>query len=947
SSFTAPYTSRYTSNSHTIIRSTAVVAGVVQAREFGQGRAIMIGSDFFTTNTPMDRVIANAMLWAQQAAPGPVAMSPTISGSFTNGVWAGPVTIHDLQTNIQMRASIASAEGFSNPFNTAVINDLVLTVSNTPDPVGVGFNVNYTVRAENTGPDESTQVIITNLLPPGAVFVSAILSQGSFTNNEGTIICELGSVAAGADATVTLTVNHPAAGVFTNRAFISRLEPESYLLNNSAEAITTVTPPAISITDVTITEGDVGSTNAIFDIRLSVPSPQVVSVNFATANGTALAGLDYIASSGTVIFAPGETNKPVSIEVLGDLLDEPNESYYVNLSSPTNATLADNQGLGTIIDNDPAPAMAISDTSVVEGNSGTTNAAFLVTLSSPSGFNVSASYSTSNGTAVSSSDYIAISGAVSFAAGETNKIILVQVRGDLTNELDEVFYVNLSNPQNATFAKSSAACTIINDDLNPTILLSSAVLIQEACSPTNGVIDPGESVTVNFTLTNAGTGIAASNLTATLLSTNGVVPSTLQQNFGTIPIGNSATRPFSFAVLGACGTSFNAVLQLQSGSNVIGVVTQHFQLGGLGVLFSQNFDSVVAPSIPTGWSTFLSGGTTAWHTSTNARDTFPNAVFTPNPSTTSDNQLTSPAIIIPSTNAQLSFRHNYSTESCCDYCFLEISINNGAFTNITTAGGSFITGGYNNGTRWSGSSAGFVTSTVRFPASAAGQSVRLRWRFTSDSSVSGMGWYVDTISISDNINCCLTDDISISVNAAPNPVPIHANLTYTLAVTNTGPTLATGVMVTNWLPANFNITSVFPSQGTVTNMGTHLVFNLGTIAGGAHAIMTLNGIPTSTGVITNTASVYRAESDPDPGNNTASAVTTVFLPSLTISDRTITEGHNGTTQALVSVSLTPASSQTVQVNFATLNGSAVAPSDYTATNGVLVFAPGETNKNIA
>lgn len=111
-------------------------------------------------------------------------------------------------------------------------------------------------------------------------------------------------------------------------------------------------PPSISINDVTVAEGNAGPTNAVFNVTLSSSSSDTVTANFATANGTATAPSDYTATNGTVTFAPSDTSENVTVPVNGDTIDEPDETFQVNLTSPTNATFADNQGQGTITDDD-------------------------------------------------------------------------------------------------------------------------------------------------------------------------------------------------------------------------------------------------------------------------------------------------------------------------------------------------------------------------------------------------------------------------------------------------------------------------------------------------------------------------------------------------------------------------------------------------------------------
>ena len=112
-------------------------------------------------------------------------------------------------------------------------------------------------------------------------------------------------------------------------------------------------PPTLSINDVSVTEGNAGTVNAVFTVTLSAASTQTVTVTYATANGTATAGSDYTAIAPTTLtFTPGQTSRTVTVTVLGDTVFEGNETFFVNLSNPVNATLADSQGQGTIVDDD-------------------------------------------------------------------------------------------------------------------------------------------------------------------------------------------------------------------------------------------------------------------------------------------------------------------------------------------------------------------------------------------------------------------------------------------------------------------------------------------------------------------------------------------------------------------------------------------------------------------
>jgi len=141
---------------------------------------------------------------------------------------------------------------------------------------------------------------------------------------------------------------------------------------------TTVSLPSVSINDVTVTEGNSGTTNAVFTVTLSAASSQTVTVNYSTANGTATAGSDYVALLGNLTFNPGETSKPIRVLVNGDPTPEPNENFFVNLTNSTNAVIVIGQGMGTIVndDADTSPPDTVIDSGPANPTS-LTNASFV------------------------------------------------------------------------------------------------------------------------------------------------------------------------------------------------------------------------------------------------------------------------------------------------------------------------------------------------------------------------------------------------------------------------------------------------------------------------------------------------------------------------------------------------------------------------------------------
>ena len=223
--------------------------------------------------------------------------------------------------------------------------------------------------------------------------------------------------------------------------------------------------PIVSISDVSVVEGNSGTASAVFTVSLSAAYDQAVTVNYATADGTASSSSDYTAASGKLVFAAGETSKTITVLVKGDRLAEQNETFFVNLNGATNATIGDGQGLGTILDDEPR--ISISDVTKQEGRKNqTTLFTFTITLSAAYDQPVTMSFRTANGTATTGdSDYIAKTGTLTFAPGETTKTITIEVKGDSKKEASETFYLDLfANSSSSQFKKSRGIGTILNDD---------------------------------------------------------------------------------------------------------------------------------------------------------------------------------------------------------------------------------------------------------------------------------------------------------------------------------------------------------------------------------------------------------------------------------------------------------------------------------------------------
>lgn len=334
------------------------------------------------------------------------------------------------------------------------------------------------------------------------------LTPGDYTAAAGTLTFDPGVTSQAINVPVVGDSLNEANETFTvnltlpTNAVIVKSQATGTILNDDA-------PPSLSINDVTVAEGNTGSVNATFTVTLTAASEQSITVNYATSDGTAVAGQDYTTRSGTLTFAAGTTSQTVAVPVVGDALNEVNETFTVNLSSPVNATVLLGRGMGTILDDDPSPSLSIGDVTTTEGNTGSVNATFTVTLSTASGQVVTVGFTTANGTAVSGQDYTATTGMLTFAAGATSQTISVPVLGDLVYEPTETFVANLSGPTNASIARAQATGTIVDNDPQPSVSIADATASE------------GDTGTVNATFAVTLSAASTQVVTVTYATTGG------------------------------------------------------------------------------------------------------------------------------------------------------------------------------------------------------------------------------------------------------------------------------------------------------------------------------------------------------------------------------------------------------------------------------------------
>lgn len=326
----------------------------------------------------------------------------------------------------------------------------------------------YRVRAYNAaGVSNHSNTIVakTGPLPTYSLSVNKV-GLGTVSSLPAGINCGASCIANFSSGTTVTLVATPARGyLFSGWSGACSGSDSCTVDMTTARTVTATFQVATSrrISDVIKAEGHAGTTDAILTVALSAPSDGTVTVNYATADGSARAGSDYIATSGRLTFAPGQTRQTVTVKLIGDTVPEANETFVVNLSAASGSTIVDGRGVGTIL-NDDGPVLRINAVSTAEGNTGITAANFTVTLSPASTSIVTVKYATANSTARAGSDYVASSGTLIFAPGETSKMVLVNIIGDRTKEAVETFRVNLNAATGATLFDAQGVGTIRNDD---------------------------------------------------------------------------------------------------------------------------------------------------------------------------------------------------------------------------------------------------------------------------------------------------------------------------------------------------------------------------------------------------------------------------------------------------------------------------------------------------
>ncbi|MET0625473.1 MAG: Calx-beta domain-containing protein, partial [Pyrinomonadaceae bacterium] len=764
--------------------------------------------------------------------------------------------------------------------------------------------------------------------------------------------------------------------------------------------------------DRTNVEGNAGNMPFVFVIDLQYPSTKPVTFKYWTADGTAVAGSDFIGipQTSTITLQPGSFGTSITVQVTGDTTFEANETFTLNISDVINATVTDGQGLGSITNDDTPPSFSVSDATVVEGHAGNVNAVFTVSLSAASGLPASVNYATADGTATSgpSGDYLAVSGTLNFAPGESSKTVSVAVNGDTIDEVNEAFTLNLSGATGATMNRAQGVGAITDDDGMPSLSVGDVSVIEGNSGTTvnatfNVSLLPasGQTVTVNYATAN-GTAVATNNGPPVVLGDYAATSGSL-----TFAPGETS-KPVTVIVQGENLSEANETFTLNISGAINATVTD-----AQGQATITNDDPVPTVSlagdvaVPEG-----NTGATTPATFTVNLSTASGQPVTVNYATTDGTAIAAQGDYVASSGT-VTFAPGQTSQTFsipvkgdrlfdpADY--FVVTLSNATNANIAPGDG---------GRRYGTITDDEETSVVEFQSatysvSEAGPSVRVTFVRTSGTAgnvrvavhtENGTATYTTQNGINDYVSnnatyffaegeTTKTFDVSIvqdTLDEADETFTVNfsshllfgatpgakGTATVTINDDDAAPTFQCGaaaysadenlaggqlaISVTRTGGTNGGVSVKYATSDGTATAGSDYAARTGTLTFADGVSTQQFFIPITNDTLDETdETINLALSDPSSGTALGTQKTAVLTvrdddgsPSLSAGDVTVIEGNTGTTDVTFNVSLSPVSGQTVTVNYATAPGTASAGSDYTSASGTLTFAPGETSKTV-
>ena len=777
----------------------------------------------------------------------------------------------------------------------------------------------------------------------------------------------------GASETVVLTLSNATAGTGISTA--------------TGTGTITDNDPQFSIADASATEGDSGSVNMTFTVTLSGAGSSSYTVDYASSDGTATAGTDYTAVSGTLTFAAGTTSRTFTVSVTGDTVNEANETLTVTLSNASAGTsIATASATGTITDND-TPSFSIDSPSVTEGDSGSVNLTFTVSLNPAPAASATVDYARTGGTATSGTDFTALSAStLTFAAGTTSQTITVSVRGDTLDESNETVVLTLSSASSgSTIGTATGTGTITDDD--PKFSINSPSVTEGDSGSANLVFTVTLSAagatqhTVGYAQT-GGTATSGTDYTAVTANTLTFAAGTTTQTITVSVTGDTTDESNETVVITLSNASSGTAIATAIGTGTIRDDDPNFSInspsvvegdsGSVNLVFTVTLSAASMSQYTVDYA--QTGGTAtsgtdytavASNTLTFAANTTTRTVTVSVTGDTVDegNETVVITLSNPSSGTVISTATGTGTITDDDPKFSinsptvaegDSSTTNLTFTvTLSAAGASQHTVGYaqTGGTATSGTDYTAVTAGVlTFAAGTMSRTITVS--VTGDTVDEGNETVVLTLSNASSGTVIATatgtgtitdDDPKFSINS-PSVVEgdsssVNLVFTVTLSAASTSPLTVDYARTGGTATSGTDYTAVSSSTLTFAANSTSETITVSVTGdtvdeGNETVVLTLSNATAGTGISTATGTGTIMDDD----------------PKFSINSPTVTEGDSSSVNLVFTVTLNAPSTSQLTVDYASSDGStngATAGTDYTAVSGTLTFSPGTTSRTIA
>lgn len=955
-------------------------------------------------NVTLSSASANPVTFKYETQNG--SATAGVDYTLTNGT----ATIAAGQTSTQVSVPVKASSAF-NSTRVFYLNASHLVNANAGTTQGVGtiLNSNHEAYltvddAEVTASTSSTSTLdfVVRLTSAstfpvtvdyGTADGSATAASGAYTPAYGTLTFSPGTTSQ----TVPVTVNSELSGAATQYMVLNLSNPSAGVGFARSSGTGTIGGPTtgyheLTLGDVGLVRGTSGTSPLTFTVTLIPAATTAVSVNYATQNNSAVAPGDYTATSGTLTFSAGQTTKTVSVNVVGNTTTVTDDSFYLTLSGATGATIERSSAYGIISNGNVDPVVSVDSLALAKPASGTAAAVFTVHLSSASANAVTVQTQTSDGSATAGGgDYVAKSGPLTIPAGSTTATVSVTVNGNTLAGPDTYFYLTLSSPTNAVLAgNNSALAYITNPNQNPTMTVnnvSTYVPVSGTATATFTVklsSASTQTVTVKYA-TSDGTAVAGTDY----VSTTGTLTFAPGATSKTVPVTVDATtiahanRYFYLNLSSATNTSLTSTSGVAT--LIDDAVQPYLSVNDPTVADSSTSTTMtyaVSLSAPTPNTVTVNYTTQDGNAVAGAQYTAASGTLTFAPGTTTQNVNVT---VLPST-VRTSDLYFYLTLSAPTNATLsnsasgqgtilntnvlpglsvgDVTVNrptSGTATETFTvtlapASANTVTVNYatSNGSAASTTDYTPASGSLSFSPGQTSKTVAVTIQpnasHTSDlyyylglSSPSnaqlersyGVGYLIDQVAPVSGLSYLSTSDAALTLPATGSPT---ASFTVTLSPAATGPVSVRYTTADSSAVAGTDYTAV---RGTLTfaagqTSKTVTVPVTPSTVASADKVFNLN-LSGNTG----TSSILRNQGEalllnPNPDSRLSIA-----------SDVAVIKGDSGTADAVLTVDLSPAQTQAVQVDYATADGSATAPDYYQPVEGTLTFAPGQTSQTVS